>query len=227
MKLTALDVRKREFRKRMRGFDPSAVKEFMGRVARRIEALTRENLGLRDQLIEAQESIKSVLAREQETHQLLEQAKKLGKDALAAAEHRGEIMIAEAELKAESLLRDARENRVSMMDEIVRLRRQKERFYAEMRALVEIHGRMLEDVEVDDWGLSPSDGFLLDGDELDDLPVFCDDEIIELPDLPVETVNERRHVSRHRRKKGGSARKGNGAGRTNGANGSGRANGSA
>ena len=227
MKLTALDVRKREFRKRMRGFDPSAVKEFMVRVARRIEALTRENLGLRDQLIEAQESITSVVAREQETQQRLEQAKRLGKDVLAAAEHRGEIMIAEAELKAESLLRDARENRASTMEEIIRLRRQKERFYAEMRALVEIHGRMLEDIEVDDWGLSLSDDFLLEADELDELPVFCDDEIIELPDLALETRSERRSVSRHRRKKGASARKGNGAGRTNGANGSGRANGSA
>jgi DivIVA domain-containing protein len=132
--LTPLDVRNKrgDFKKLMRGYDPQEVDVFLEIVAERLEALTRENMALKERSGALQAQVNSQTDREQAVQAALVTAQELRADIRAqaqreaenvvkAAETEGRRMVAEAEAEARTTLRDA-ERHFDKLEDAIQIR---------------------------------------------------------------------------------------------------------
>jgi DivIVA domain-containing protein len=148
--LTPLDVRNKrgDFKKLMRGYDPQEVDVFLEIVAERLEALTRENMALKERASALQAQVNSQTDREQAVQAALVTAQELRADIRAqaqreaesvvkAAETEGRRLVAEAEAEARTKLRDAERQFDKLEDGIEMLDRRRARFLKEYRQLLQ------------------------------------------------------------------------------------------
>ena len=148
--LTPLDVRGKrgDFKKLMRGYDPQEVDVFLEIVAERLEALTRENMALKERTSALQAQVNSQTDREQAVQAALVTAQELRADIRAqaqreaenvvrSAETEGRRLLAEAEAEARTRLRDAERQFDKLEDAIEMLDRRRARFLKEFRQLLE------------------------------------------------------------------------------------------
>jgi cell division initiation protein len=148
--LTPLDVRNKrgDFKNLMRGYDPQEVDVFLEIVAERLEALTRENMALKERSGALQAQVNSQTDREQAVQAALVTAQELRADIRAqaqreaenvvkAAETEGRRMVAEAEAEARTKLRDAERQFDKLEDAIQMLDRRRLRFLREFRQLLQ------------------------------------------------------------------------------------------
>jgi len=148
--LTPLDVRNKrgDFKKLMRGYDPQEVDVFLEIVAERLEALTRENMALKERSGALQAQVNSQTDREQAVQAALVTAQELRADIRAqaqreaenvvkSAETEGRRMVAEAEAEARTKLRDAERQFDKLEDAIQMLDRRRLRFLKEFRQLLQ------------------------------------------------------------------------------------------
>jgi DivIVA domain-containing protein len=158
--LTPLDVRNKrgDFKKLMRGYDPQEVDVFLEIVAERLEALTRENMALRERSGALQAQVNSQTDREQAVQAALVTAQELRADIRAqaqreaenvvkAAETEGRRLVAEAEAEARTKLRDAERQFDKLEDAIQMLDRRRTSFIKEFRQLLQ---REMDVVAVED-----------------------------------------------------------------------------
>ncbi len=158
--LTPLDVRNKrgDFRKLMRGYDPSEVDLFLELVAERLEGLVRENLRLRERTDTLEQQVSSQLGREQAVQDALVTAQELRADMKAQSQREAEHIVKEAETEGRRLIAEAEaqvrarlraiERRVDGgNDVVIELERRRARFLTEFRQLLE---RELEVVTVEE-----------------------------------------------------------------------------
>lgn len=158
--LTPLDVRNKrgDFKKLMRGYDPQEVDVFLEIVAERLEALTRENMALKERTSALQAQVSSQADREQAVQAALVTAQELRADirtqaqreaenVVKAAETEGRRLVAEAEAEARTKLRDAERTFDKLEDAIQMLEHRRSRFLKEFRQLLQ---RELDVVHVEE-----------------------------------------------------------------------------
>lgn len=176
MKLTALDVRGRQFRTRWRGYDPDQVQDFLEAAAEVLEELTRDRMRLQEALADARARVEELRAKEDQVGEVLVTARSAAEESLAASRRAGDARIAEANAAVETILASARSQRVYLIEEIARLRHQKDRLKAELRALLEAHlAQLVEEEQV--HGDEVFDAYPVgkeEEEEEDDVPVVCD-----------------------------------------------------
>ena len=176
MKLTALDVRARRFPTRWRGYDPSSVEAFLDATADVVEELTRQSMKLQEAWADARARVEELKAKEDQVGEVLLTARAAAEERLEAARQSGDTKIAEANAAVETILASARSQRVYLIEEIARLRHQKDRLKAELRALLEAHlAQLVEEEQVQRDEVF--DAFPVGQEEEqqeDDVPVVCE-----------------------------------------------------
>jgi DivIVA domain-containing protein len=148
--LTPLDVRNKrgDFKKLMRGYDPQEVDVFLEIVADRLEALTRENMALKERTSALQTQVNSQTDREQAVQAALVTAQELRAEIRAQAQREAETIIreaetearrlgAEAEAEARTKLRGAERQFDKLEDAVEQLDRRRARFLREFRQLLQ------------------------------------------------------------------------------------------
>lgn len=148
--LTPLDVRKKrgDFRKGMRGYDPSEVDSFLELVAERMEALVRENLALRERADALEERVSTQEGRERAVQEALVTAQSLRDEIREQARREAELVRREAEEEGrrirEETLAEARTAEAEILREVERrrsevreLERIRARFFQAYRGLLE------------------------------------------------------------------------------------------
>lgn len=151
--LTPLDVRKKrgDFRKLMRGYDPSEVDTFLELVAERLEELVKENLTLRERSDRLQEQVKALSERERAVNEALVTAQELRGEIKAQAQREADLLLKEAQTEGRRILseadREVEERRGAVQD----LERRRSRFLGAFRQLLE---RELDALAVEE-GRSP------------------------------------------------------------------------
>ena len=80
MRITPLDIRKQEFKKSMRGFDPDEVFAFLNTVAEEYEAALSDNKGLREHIVNLKERLNEFKNMEKNLRNTLLTAEKLTAD---------------------------------------------------------------------------------------------------------------------------------------------------
>jgi DivIVA domain-containing protein len=135
--LTPLDIRKQEFRKSLRGYEPDGVEDFRVRVADALERAIRDRQVLEERVAALTEQLRVFRERERAMNEALVAAQQLRQDTRAAAEREGQVIVREAEAAAKRLLDEARTAESAVQAKMAETERQFQQYVGGFRALLE------------------------------------------------------------------------------------------
>jgi len=144
MNITPLDILQKRFRRALRGYDRQEVEAFLALVAASFEDLVRDAQALRADVSRMDEEIAEYRGRERALQETMVTAQKACEDIRESARKEAEITLSEAELQAERIVQAAHGKFLKIADDITELKRQRSAFEAQVRAVVESHGKLLE-----------------------------------------------------------------------------------
>lgn len=147
MRVTPLDIIQKQFPANRRGYDPDEVRGFLEEIRETMEDLLKENQRLREQVARRDAEIAELRESEHEVKETLLIARRVREDMERTARREVDVMVGEARLESERIMMAATDERREIQAEIVRIRGQRAHLMAELRAILETHGRLLEDLE--------------------------------------------------------------------------------
>jgi cell division initiation protein len=149
MDWTPADLQHKQFRKRLMGFDPKDVEQFLQTASEEMAHLRMEGAELRRSVQEQEKELKEYKEREKTIRNVLINAHKTVEQMKANAEKEAKLIIADAELKAEKMLQSAHQRLAQLHQDISELKRQKIQLESKLRSTVEGYQQML-DMQKDD-----------------------------------------------------------------------------
>lgn len=135
--LTPLDVRRYEFGRKVRGYDPEKVDQFREQVADELERLTRLNQELETKARSFHDQLKSFRERDKALNEALVSAQQLRSEMRDQAERESQLTLREAQSQAERILSDAQSNIRRLEDELAALERFRRNYLTQLRVFVE------------------------------------------------------------------------------------------
>jgi DivIVA domain-containing protein len=135
--LTPLDVRRYDFGRSLRGYDPERVDQFREQVAEELERLTRLNQELEAKAKGFHEQLRAFRERDKALNDALVSAQQLRSEIAEQAEREGQLMIREAKAEGERLLDEKRGELRRMEQDLAALDRSRRAYVAQFRALIE------------------------------------------------------------------------------------------
>ena len=151
--LTPLDVRRYEFGKALRGYDPERVNQFRDQVAEELERLSRVNQELEAKARGFHEQLRAFRERDKAINEALVSAQQLRKDIREQADKESQLIIREARAEADRIVEDARQEIRRMEDQITSLDRARRAYLAQLRMVVE---RQLAEISAAEHASNPS-----------------------------------------------------------------------
>jgi cell division initiation protein len=147
MKLTPLDIKKQEFKKVMRGYDPVEVDTFMDMMANEFEEVLKQQKEMRDRSIELDTQLKDYKQIEKTLQQTLLQAQEVTGRTYESARKEAEIIVKDAEGKAARIVEQANSELVRINKELSELRIRRESLIGRMRVLLSAELDLLKTLE--------------------------------------------------------------------------------
>lgn len=144
MKITPLDITRREFRRIMRGWDPDEVKAFLEGVADELELAVKEAAGREERIQKLEAQMAGYQEREETLRKTLYSAQHLTEQLKESAKREADLIRKEAELQAAKFLEQAHQQVGELQAQIADLKRQKQLFEARLRAALKLHLDLLE-----------------------------------------------------------------------------------
>ncbi len=137
MRLTPLDIRKQEFGRHFRGFDPDEVQAFLQMVSSQWEEMLAEIRQMEQRLQEAENRLNHY----QKVEEALEEALRIARDnaqkSLNVAEVKAGGILLEAERRAEAMQREAVQARDALRREVETLTRKQEEVVVRLKSFLQ------------------------------------------------------------------------------------------
>jgi DivIVA domain-containing protein len=143
-RLTPLDVRKTEFRKSLRGYEPLGVEDFRARVADEMERIVREKASLEERLRLIEEQLAAFKLREKAMNDALVSAQQLRAETREQAEREAQMIVREAEADAERRIERTRRELERLETSGQQLAQRHHAYITSLRSLVERQKAELE-----------------------------------------------------------------------------------
>ncbi|MGQ9664609.1 MAG: DivIVA domain-containing protein [bacterium] len=147
MAITPLEIRKQEFRKGLRGYDPHEVRSFLEMVSNELENLMRENAGLSEKVKDLDAKIEDYRRMEKILQDTLTTTQRATEELREGAKKEAETIIANARVEAQRFLREAQTELARVKEETKMVEHQKLLLVSEFRGLLESYLRLLERLE--------------------------------------------------------------------------------
>lgn len=179
MKLTPLDIRKQEFKKVMRGYDPVEVDTFKDMILREFEDLLKLQKEARDKQIELETQLKDYRQIEKTLQQTLLQAQEASSRTYESAMREAELIVKEAESKAAKVLAQAQSDLNRLMQEMEQLKARRESLIGRLRVLLSSELDLINTLEMGSkamTGEDPSHGTGKDSIQLEEILKQIDDD---------------------------------------------------
>ena len=135
--LTPLDVRRYEFGRVLRGYDPDRVDQFREQVADELECLTRLNQELEQKARGFHDQLKSFRERDKALNEALVSAQQLRSEMRDQSERESQLVLREAQAQADSILANAQADIRRAEDELAALDRFRRNYLTQLRVFVE------------------------------------------------------------------------------------------
>jgi DivIVA domain-containing protein len=135
--LTPLDVRRYEFGKALRGYDPERVNQFRDQVAEELERLSRINQELESRARGFHEQLKAFRDRDKAINDALVTAQQLRGDIREQADKEAQLILREARAEAERIVDGARSEIRRMEDQLASLERSRRAYLSQVRLMTE------------------------------------------------------------------------------------------
>lgn len=179
MKLSPLDIRKQEFKKTMRGYDPVEVETFMEMMANEFENLLKEQNEMRTKSIEVETQLKDYKQIERTLQQTLLQAQETTGKTYEAARRDAESIIKEAEMRASGIVSNANTEIGKLNNELAQLRARKDSLIGRLRVLLSSELDLIKALEMGGDPIlenNPTQGTGKEGIDLDHILKAIDNE---------------------------------------------------
>lgn len=137
--LTPLDVRRFDFGRALRGYDPVRVDQFRDQVAEEMERLARINQDLDQKARSFHEQLRAFRERDRALNDALVSAQQLRQDTKEQAEREAMLIVREAQGEGERLLDEVRAEVRRVQAEIETLERARRSYLSQMRTMVSRH----------------------------------------------------------------------------------------
>jgi DivIVA domain-containing protein len=135
--LTPLDVRRYDFGKSLRGYDPERVEQFREQVATELERLSRQIQDLETKARGFHDQLRSFRERDKALNDALVSAQQLRTDIREQTEREAQLIIREARSAAEREADDARSELRRIEEALVSMERSRRAFLAQLRVICE------------------------------------------------------------------------------------------
>ena len=145
--LTPLDVRRYDFGRAMRGYDPVRVDQFREQVAAEMERLARVNQELEAKARSFHEQLRAYRERDKALNEALVSAQQLRNDIREQADREGQLIVREAQQEGERLIDAARADLRRLHGDLETMERSRRAFVSQMRSLIT---RQLAELDVVD-----------------------------------------------------------------------------
>ena len=150
MNLTPLDVRRKEFDKAFRGYDPTEVDLFLKQVADRLEDVQEEARRTEERTREAEAKLVHYEKVELALQEALESARESARRSEASAEEKARLIVQEAELRAEKIVHDAERERYGLRQDVSKLNARQAEIAARLRGFLFSELEVLAQFQGDD-----------------------------------------------------------------------------
>ncbi|MEP6989794.1 MAG: DivIVA domain-containing protein [bacterium] len=150
--LTPLDVRRYDFGKSLRGYDPERVEQFREQVAEELERLTRASQELEQKAKGFHEQLRAFRERDKALNDALVSAQQLRGEIRESSEREASLIIREARAQADGDIEGARAEIRNLEQHLAELERARRGYLAQMRVAVE---RQLAEISAAENAPSP------------------------------------------------------------------------
>jgi len=149
MKLTALDIKKQEFSKALRGFDKLEVSAFLEIVAEEFEQLLGLNNGLQEKIKELEETLENYKKMEESWQNTLVTVQKSLDEAKLATQKESQLILREAQVQREQILKEAEKEVYTLKQKMSRLQELKQEFLTHFKAFLDNQDNLLDNFAQD------------------------------------------------------------------------------
>lgn len=144
MKHYPAEIASKTFEKKMMGYDPDEVSDFLVVIAAQIEALIIERNNLREVLKEKELSLHEYKDRDQVLKTAITNASQISEKMRSDAEREAKLIVNDAQQKAELITQDARGSLKKTYQEIADLKKVRMQFEANLKAMAQAHLSLLD-----------------------------------------------------------------------------------
>jgi cell division initiation protein len=149
LNITPLDIRKQEFGRKMRGYDPEEVQGFLDRVASALEEANASIATLEERMKEAESRLGHYRLIEQNLQDAAVTVQKSLDETRRLAEKEAELIVREAHSRAEKEA-EALQSRIQhLQSDIGTLEMQRTNFLVRLRAVVRSQSDLIEAMELE------------------------------------------------------------------------------
>lgn len=153
MKLTALEIKQQNFEKSLRGYDKAEVQAFLNLMSNEWEHLVAKNRELEQQIESLEEKLKHYERVEEALHETLQTAKESAEQKLAGARKDARNKIEKAEMEADTIVREANQQRQQIRQSILRLLDRRKEIIGGIRSYLELAQESLDQFSKDEAAL--------------------------------------------------------------------------
>jgi cell division initiation protein len=143
MKITPVDLLQHPFSRRLRGFDPEEVQNFLQDIAEQMEELVKENTGQTEKLKQQAQEIAQFREGEAALRNTLITAQQLSEQIKDSAEREAHLITREAEIRAKKILEEAQGRLGQIEADITELRRQRTNLRVKIQSALQAHQELL------------------------------------------------------------------------------------
>lgn len=151
MKLTALEIRKMDFSKSLRGYHTDEVRAFLEIVADQMDSLQRGVNELSDKVVRLETRLADYQSMEKTLQDTLLKAEEASQQARANSQREAEIMLREAQVEAQQIIAEARNFADRLQSEIMMLHSRKDSFIKKLKYLLQSQQDLVEVLEGNDF----------------------------------------------------------------------------
>ena len=144
MKHYPAEIAHKTFDKKMMGYDPDEVADYLTVVAAQMEALLQERNTYQKTLKDKELSLLEYKDRDHVLKATITSASQLAEKMRSDAEREAKLIINDAQQKAEIISRDAKDSLKSIYQNVADLKKAKMQFEANLKAMAQAHLSLLE-----------------------------------------------------------------------------------
>lgn len=144
MKHYPAEIANKTFERKMMGYDPDEVSDFLTVIAAQLEALLQERNAYQQALKEKELSLLEYKDRDQVLKATITSASQMSEKMRGDAEREAKLIINDAQQKAELITRDAKDSLKKVYQEVADLKRARMQFEANLKAMAQAHLSLLE-----------------------------------------------------------------------------------
>lgn len=149
MKLTAIDINNKEFKRGLRGYSVEEVDEFLDQVVENYEELYKENSRLKESLSRVNEKLEHYEKLEATIQNTLLLAQNAADQAKESSEKQAELIIGNANETAQRILDKAHGDVISINDEYEKVKEEFIKFRAKFRGFMNTQLQTFDELEKD------------------------------------------------------------------------------